>query len=190
VSLPLPEDVSAADRQLVAACLSGGTAAQPAWERLVDRFHGLVKHVVARTAERRRIPISSADRDDLVADVFVEILQRDAAALRGYAGRSSLATYLTVISRRVACRRLNDVARPVLTATAAAAEPPAEPRIDTRDQVASLLEGLEADEARLVRLFYIEERSYGEISRLLGIPVGSVGPALSKARAKIRRHAG
>lgn len=155
----------------------------------MDRFRGLVTHVVIRTAERRQIPLSSADRDDLVADVFVEILQRDAAVLRGYAGRSSLATYLTVISRRVAGRRLSDVARPVLPTEAPSTEATAEQRVDTSDQVASLLEGLEADEARLVRLFYIEERSYGEISRLLGIPVGSVGPALSKARAKIRRHA-
>jgi DNA-directed RNA polymerase specialized sigma24 family protein len=53
--------------------------------------------------------------------------------------------------------------------------------------VEALLEGLEADEARLVRLHHIEQRSYGEISHLTGMPLGSIGPALSRARAKMRR---
>ncbi len=62
--------------------------------------------------------------------------------------------------------------------------------MEHRDQVAALLESLDADEAKIVRLFHIEERSYGEISRLLGIPLGSVGPVLARARAKLRRQAG
>ena len=45
-------------------------------------------------------------------------------------------------------------------------------------------------EARLIRLHHLEQRSYGEISLLTGLPVGSIGPTLSKARQKIRDHAG
>jgi len=63
-------------------------------------------------------------------------------------------------------------------------------RVDDRDQIAALLESLDANEAKIVRMFHIEERSYGEISRLLGIPLGSVGPVLARARAKLRRQAG
>ena len=63
-------------------------------------------------------------------------------------------------------------------------------QVENRDQVAALLKNLDADEAKIVRLFHIEERSYGEISRLLGIPLGTVGPVLARARAKMRRQAG
>ena len=50
-----------------------------------------------------------------------------------------------------------------------------------------MLSLLDDSEALLVRLHHIEARSYGEISRLTGLPLGSIGPALSKAREKLRR---
>ncbi len=184
---------SAAERnqQLVEDCLSGGARG---WERFVAEFSGLMAHVVARSAAHRNIPLSNADRDDLVADVFFEILRNDASVLRAFAGRSSLAGYLTVVARRVAGRRLQERFRARRAVAALAKHPQAPPTapargVEDREEVAALLEGLDADEARIVRLFHIEERSYGEISRLLGIPLGSVGPVLSRARAKLRRQA-
>lgn len=163
----------------------------------MTQFAGLVSHVVTRTAERRQRPLAAADRDDLVAEVFFEVLRNQAAVLKGFAGRSSLAAYVTVIARRVAGRRLLGARRTARPTASTAMEqlPQAQVAssaqgVDDREQVAALLEGLDADEAKIVRLFHIEERSYGEISRMLGIPLGSVGPVLSKARAKLRRQAG
>lgn len=208
VSLPhqktAVEQRATADRQLVEACLARNDGDR-GWEQLLAQFSGLVAHVVSRAAEARRLPLASADRDDLVADVFYEVLRNDAAVLRGFAGRSSLAAYLTVIARRVAGRRLQKRPRPARgeastassVAVAGAVEPrdsgdaaAAGQRVDDRDQIAALLESLDANEAKIVRMFHIEERSYGEISRLLGIPLGSVGPVLARARAKLRRQAG
>jgi DNA-directed RNA polymerase specialized sigma24 family protein len=40
-----------------------------------------------------------------------------------------------------------------------------------------------------VRLHHLEARSYGEISRITGMPLGSIGPALSRAREKMKAHA-
>jgi RNA polymerase sigma-70 factor (ECF subfamily) len=179
------------NQQLVEACLSGGARG---WERFVSEFSGLMAHVVTRSAAHRNLPLSHADRDDLVADVFFEILRNDAAVLRAFAGRSSLAGYLTVVARRVAGRRLQERFRAGRAVADLAKRPQALSAapvrgVDDRDEVAALLDGLDADEARIVRLFHIEERSYGEISRLLGIPLGSVGPVLSRARAKLRRQA-
>jgi len=166
--------------------------------------------VVARTGERLQLSLAEADRDDLVADVFFEVLRNDAAVLKGFAGRSSLAAYLTVIARRVAGKRLRERRRdprdtglgatpsvdllsdqtPTISGSSVDRNQVDRNRIDDRDQVAALLESLDADEAKIVRMFHIEERSYGEISRLLGVPLGSVGPVLSRARAKLRRQAG
>ena len=61
--------------------------------------------------------------------------------------------------------------------------------VANREEVESMLRGLEATEARLVRLHHLEARSYGEISRLTGMPLGSIGPALARARQKMKHHA-
>ena len=180
--------VAAEDARLVEACVG---RAPGAWDAFVDRFAGLFRWVIDRTAAQRQLPLSAADRDDLGAEILLECLRNDAAVLRGFAGRSSLPTYLTVIARRVAVRgllRTLEAGR-----VPAANEPPARDetaRLVDREEVETLLERLEADEARLVRLHHLEARSYGEISRITGMPLGSIGPALSRAREKMKAHAG
>jgi len=178
------------DRSLVEACLTGSPGA---WDAFVARFAGLFAHVAGRTAERRGAPLPPADREDAVAEIVLECLRNDAAALRAFAGRSSLPTYLTVIARRVTVRHLLRNLRAFRGSLAAegAAEPAGRPgdapaRIEDREQIESLLARLGPDEATLVRLHHLESRSYGEISRLTGLPLGSIGPALSRARLKLR----
>lgn len=183
--------VSAEDRGLLDACLAG---ADGAWPDFIARFSGLFAFVASRSARQRGLSLSASDRDDLVADVLVACVQDDAAALRSFAGRSSLATYLTVIARRVICRRLADAVRRGPGGSSESrprrTEPTAPDGADTaadRERVEALLKGLQADEARLVRLHHLEHRSYGEISHLTGMPLNSIGPALSRARAKMKR---
>jgi RNA polymerase sigma-70 factor (ECF subfamily) len=187
---PQPQGGGAAtyDFELVQACL----AARPgAWDALVGRYAGLLAHVVDRTAAQRRRPLTSADRDDLIAEVLVELLKNDATALRGFAGRSTLAAYLTVIARRVVVRSLcrdAHAARP-----AGGVEPSAtgndQRDIADREEIEVMLGRLDEADARLVRLHHLESRSYGEISRITGLPIGSIGPALSRARQKMRAGA-
>lgn len=182
-----PGALSDADRRLVEACLAGATGA---WDAFVDRFAGLFAHVADRAARHRHTPLTAADREDLVAEIVLECLRNDAAVLRGFRGRASLPTYLTVIARRVAVRRMvrdfEAFRLPVVgdAGEASAADLPT--RIEDREQIETLLGRLEPDEARLVQLHHLEARSYGEISRLTGLPLGSIGPALSRARAKLR----
>lgn len=163
-----------------------------AWAEFLDRFGPLLAHVAERAAARRRAPLSTADRDDAVAEIVLECLRDEAGVLRKFAGRSSLATYLTVIARRVTVRR---IVRDLESFRLATGDEPIEPsapaadlpeRIDDREQVESLVDRLDAEEARLVRLHHLEGRSYGEISMQTGLPLGSIGPALSRARAKLR----
>ena len=91
------------DRQLLQRCL----ARQPrAWEDFVDRFIGLIVHVVNHTGQARSIAIGQQDREDLAAEVFTALLADDYAVLRRFRGQSSLATYLTVVARRVVVREL------------------------------------------------------------------------------------
>jgi len=94
----LPVALSEIDRSLLDRCL----ARKPrAWEDFVDRFMGLVVHVVNHSAQSRSLRLSSEDREDLVSHVFLAIVKEDLSVLRHFRGESSLATYLTVIARRV-----------------------------------------------------------------------------------------
>lgn len=183
-----PAPLSAEDARLVQSCLGREPGA---WDAFVDRFAGLFFWIVDRTATQRQLPLAATDRDDLVAEILLECLRDDAAVLRSFAGRSSLPTYLTVVARRVAVRgllRTLDAARGGLDVEPMAAD--ASARIAAQEHVETLLGRLDAAEAQLVRLHHLEALSYGEISRLTGMPLGSIGPALSRARAKMRSHAG
>lgn len=171
------------DAALVRACLEGAAGA---WDGFVARFAGLFRHVVDRTAARRGIALAAADRDDVVAEILVELIKGDASVLRAFAGRSSLATYLAVVARRTAVRMIDKHAgQPAPAAAPVAARDEERLRAD-REEIEGLIGRLDPAEARLVRLHHLEGRSYGEISRLTGLPLGSIGPALSKARRKMR----
>jgi RNA polymerase sigma-70 factor (ECF subfamily) len=180
------------DRQLLQRCL----ARQPrAWEDFVDRFLGLVVHVVNHTTRVRSVAISPQDVEDLSSEVFMAILANDYGVLRRFRGQSSLATYLTVVSRRVVVRELlkrrivpnladtgemHDVADD-------AASP--EERFSNREEAQRLLDDLHGEEAEIVRMYHLEGKSYEEISSQTGVPINSIGPTLSRARAKLRRQA-
>jgi RNA polymerase sigma-70 factor (ECF subfamily) len=178
------------DRQLLQRCL----ARQPhAWEDFVDRFLGLIVHVINHTALARSIAISQQDREDLASEVFIAILADDYAVLRRFRGQSSLATYLTVICRRVVVKEL--LKRRIVSNQAEVGETHdfedhsggTEERLSNLEEVQRLLGELEGEEADIVRLYHLEGKSYQEISRQTGVPVNSIGPALSRARAKMRR---
>ncbi|MFZ5832122.1 MAG: RNA polymerase sigma factor [Planctomycetota bacterium] len=180
--------LSEIDRNLLERCLSRKPRA---WEDFVDRFMGLVVHVVSHTAQARSVRLSSEDREDLCAEVFVELLRNDFAVLRNFRGHSSLATYLTVVARRVVVHRLLSRRQPArLTEAveeAAAASPISESRLGDQEEVQRMLQSLQGTEAEVVRLFHLEGKSYREISTAVGMPENSIGPILSRARVKMRR---
>ena len=60
------------------------------------------------------------------------------------------------------------------------------PGLETLEEVGKLLKKLPSRERAVVRLFYLEGRSYEEISTELGIPVNSIGAILARARKKLR----
>ena len=182
------------DRGLLERCLQRKPRA---WEDFVDRFIGLAVHVVCHTVQIRGLRIGPEDRDDLVSEVFLGVLRDDFAVLRHFRGQSSLATYLTVVARRIVVRAIvrqksqsaatrTDGRQPVEEIPDA--DPPPGQRLDDRDQVERLLDDLDEDEAEVVRLYHLEGKTYRQISDEVGIPENSIGPILSRARGKMRRN--
>ena len=184
--------LSEIDRNLLEQCLARKARS---WEDFVDRFLGLVVHVINHTAQSRSTRLTVEDREDLAAEVFLTFLNDDFAVLRHFRGESSLATYLTVIARRVVVRELLRRKSPASLGKVAEesaaltgdAGTLAEQRVCDREEVERLMQGLNGPEADVVRLYHLEGKSYQEISSRIGIPENSIGPTLSRARAKMRR---
>jgi len=185
--------LSEIDRNLLERCLQQKAKA---WEDFVDRFMGLIVHVVNHTAQARSARLGAADVDDLCAEVFLNIIKDDFAILRRFRGQSSLATYLTVVARRIAVKEIiqrKTTARLRGGATQRTAEDPPdsrsqpEQRLGNREEVHRLLEGLQATEAQVVKMYHLEGKSYHEISLAVGMSENSIGPILSRARDKMRR---
>ena len=180
--------LSEIDRNLLERCLAN----QPrSWEDFVDRFMGLVMHVINHTAQCRSILLSTNDREDLAAEVMLTIIDNDYAVLREFRGKSSLATYLTVIARRVVVRKLleNRTSTPlgaVAEQAIADGSAGAEERLTNREEVERLLAQLDGREAHVVRMYHLEGKTYQEISRVTGMPTNSVGPMLSRIRTRLR----
>jgi len=197
------------DQNLLQRCLARKAGS---WDEFVDRFLGLVLHVINHTTSARTVQITSQDIEDYCSEVFLAIIKDDFAVLRRFRGSSSLATYLAVIARRVVVREFVKRKHPRISSAEADGEsgddtssqafgfrirldadpadtrPTAEQRASDREEVVRLLENLSASEAEIVRLHHLDGMSYREISSLLGIPENSIGPTLSRAREKMRRH--
>ena len=181
--------LSEIDRTLLQRCV----ARKPrAWEDFVDRFLGLVVHVIRHSAQCRSIRLGQADIEDLAAEAFLALIADDFAVLRRFRGESSLATYLTVVTRRViVCELLKHKKTASLHELSENSIPVAktaspEERMTNREEVERLLGHLHGPEADVVRLYHLEGKSYQEISDRVGMPENSVGPTLSRARRRIR----
>lgn len=165
------------------------------WNDFVDRFLSLIYHTIHHTAHLRSAKLRAEDVEDIASEVLVALLADDSKALRSFRGQASLSTYLTVIARRTCVHELTrrqsvrdsiqrgDV-QPVTdipeddTAAAKAME--------KLEDVDDLLRQLSGKPREVVRLFYLEGRTYEEISTELDLPVNSIGAVLTRAREKLR----
>ncbi len=180
------------DRRLLKQCLARTPGA---WQDFVDRFVGLFVHVIRHTAHARSVRLSQDDIDDLCAEIFVTLLKNDFAILRHFRGQSSLATYLTVIARRIVVHEiirqrseaaLGHVNAHQAAVDAAGVEPSDTDRLENAEEVQAMLQQLSPVDASVVRMFHLDGKSYEQISRSTGIPENSIGSILSRARAKLK----
>src|ERR1700687_2203990 len=75
------------DRTLLQHCLNHEPGA---WNDFVDRFLGLIYHVIHHTAHLRSAPLRPEDNEDLAAEVLLQIVAKDYTVLRQFRGHSSL----------------------------------------------------------------------------------------------------
>lgn len=184
------------DRDLLHRCLKKQSGA---WNDFVDRYLSLIYHVIGYTAHLRSAKINAEDVEDIAAEVLLQIVADDYKVLRQFRGNASLSTYLTVIARRICVHELTRrqaVREAIRKGEARVDDVPdsnegsiAEIKsLERLDEVDRLLRKLSGKEREIVRLFYLEGRTYEEISTETGVPVNTIGAVLSRAREKLRKY--
>jgi RNA polymerase sigma-70 factor (ECF subfamily) len=165
----------------------------------VQRFQRLVLARVTATASELRQTLGEADAEDLCAEVFSQLIADDYAALRRFEGRSTLATWLCVVTRRIALRRLTTRRREpslpdqgetprVDLLAGPTQDDPLRRLIDGEDRLllAAGLERLSVRQRQLVHLLYFDGCSYREVSQQLQMPINSIGPTLQRIQQRLR----
>jgi RNA polymerase sigma-70 factor (ECF subfamily) len=192
--------LTAVDRSILQRCLQHESAS---WNDFVDRFIGLIYHVIHYTAHLRSNPVSPEVVEDIAQEILTQIAANDYALLRAFRGKSSLAAYLTVLARRIGfaelAKRAGAPRKPLPTefqskpskesATSAEEEVPRfRSGMENLDILQKLIRRLPSREREVVRLFYFEGRTYEDISIELNLPVKTIGPVLKRARLLLRKY--
>jgi RNA polymerase sigma-70 factor, ECF subfamily len=190
-----PNLFTAVDRDLLRRCLNKDPGS---WNDFVDRYLSLIYHVIGYTAHLRSVRLGPEDVEDIAAEVLLKIIANNYRMLREFRGESSFATYLTVVARRICIQELvrrqqrkQAIARGDLLVPAQELEeePAAQKGVESLEEVEKLLRRLSGKEREIVRLYYLEARTYEEISTETDVPVNTIGTILSRARKKLRERA-
>jgi RNA polymerase sigma factor (sigma-70 family) len=160
-----------------------------AWAELVDQYEPLLRRLA------RQYRLSGQDADDAIQLTWLRCLEHidqitHADRLRGW-----LATVCRRESMRLATKRRREITLGEQTVSRLVDEgqeeldPGAEmARRDEHDRLSRAITALpERQRLVLVELLKEENRSYLDLSRRLGLPVGSIGPTRQRAIARLRQ---
>ncbi|MCC6738054.1 MAG: sigma-70 family RNA polymerase sigma factor [Planctomycetia bacterium] len=178
------------DRDLVHRCLRREPGA---WEEFLAT-HREAMAGAAGAALRRATGAARPDEvEAAVQATLVALLDSDAATLRTWQGRASLATWLRVVATRVALnlartekRRGSLRFRPLDHAGDPEAPAPVGEEPPDLAGLKAAMDRLGARDRLILKLFHLDGATYRQVSAVLGIPVNAVGPTLLRAREKLR----
>ncbi|MBI1840533.1 MAG: RNA polymerase sigma factor [Verrucomicrobia bacterium] len=158
------------------------------FERIVAEFKGRIFGLSFSMTH------DAALAEDLTQDVLLKVWK----ALPGYnSGQASLSTWIYTITRNTCLTELKRRSRgptvsldaPEMERVAEALEsltaPPAEAGVESETQ--ALLSRLHPRHRQILVLFYMEQKAYGEMAAMLGIPLGTVKTLLFRARRELAR---
>jgi RNA polymerase sigma-70 factor (ECF subfamily) len=127
--------------------------------------------------------------EDMAQEVFIRIWK----ALPGYRGQSSLSTWIYAIARntcltalkKAGSRKEVSMEEPGVARVAEEATLPGERPARAGIDVLRFLEELPEKHRQVLRMYYMEEKSYEEVARLLDWPMGTVKVYLHRARKEL-----
>jgi RNA polymerase sigma factor (sigma-70 family) len=182
----LPPRRLTADRGVIELVKAARVGDDRAWACLIDRFDGTVRNIA------RSYRLQPADIDDVVQITWARLYEH----IDRLTEPAAVAGWLATTTRRESMRALQIRTREHLTD---------DPQVHDRGDLDSLDSSLLAAERRAVladavaalpdrqrRLIMVLLTSppldYRQISALLDIPVGSIGPTRSRSLSRLSRH--
>jgi RNA polymerase sigma-70 factor, ECF subfamily len=168
--------------QEIRACLD-----QKLYQKAFDLLLPKYQNKVFRLAYAMVGDVTRAE--DIAQEVFIRIWK----GLSGYRGQSTLSTWIYAITRNTCLTAMKTagakkevsmeepgIARAV-EAASSGDRPPRYAEID----LAPLMEQLPEKQQQVLRLYYMEDKSYEEVARLLDWPMGTVKAYLHRARKQL-----
>jgi len=155
-----------------------------AWRELASRYEGLVRAVVGSYR------LQEADFADAVQNTWLRALER----LHTVRDPNSLGGWLTTVARReclaLLARSRREAPTGVTDDQLVMEDPGPEAVVlaeEARRAVAHAVTELPVKPRELVSvLFSMPEPNYAEVSRLMGLPIGSIGPTRQRALRTLR----
>lgn len=170
---------------LVAAAADGD---EGAWCEIVHRYAPLLTRVISG------FQLSEAERDDVAQTVWLRLVEhlgelREPRALPGWILTTARHEALRA-ARQLDRTRSEDLNDEVWSPRLATSDEQ-DAELERAERHVALLEGfacLSVREQEVLRLLVTDPPiPYAEISRRIGIPIGSIGPARARALVKLRR---
>ena len=154
--------------------------------KIVDDADGIVAHIPPLRRYARALTGDYAAAEDLVQDT----LERAWRRLQLWRQGSNLRAWLFTIMHNVFINQLKDDQGRQNQAVDSAevklpVTPPQDDRLELRD-LNKALRMLSAEQREVVLLIGLEQMSYDEVAKVLGVPVGTVMSRLSRGREQLR----
>jgi RNA polymerase sigma factor (sigma-70 family) len=183
--VPVVTDPVQPARATTVELVRGAGHRQPgAWQELVSRYEGLVRAVVGSYR------LQEADAADAIQNTWLRALER----LHTVRDADCLGGWLTTVARReclaLLARSRREAPAEVAEDHLVADQPGPEAVVlaeEAHRAVAQALTELPLKRQELVRvLFSMNEPNYAEVSALVGLPIGSIGPTRQRALRTLR----
>ena len=168
-------------------------ARQPgAWREFVDLYAPTVKALARRYLRLHGHYPDESVLEDMLQDVMLALTRNDYKLLRNYDSTYAFKTYLGVVTRTEVHRLLRkkrpqlgaseelEAAAPVGADASGAAE-----ESETVEILEAALERLPERDSTILKLRFMREMDYRQIAEALGMPEGSVGQTLHRAKQKL-----
>jgi len=155
-----------------------GVSGNQAFERLLDEYRDKVF----------RLACSLLGDEDAAEDAAQEIFLKVWKALPSFRGESSVSTWIYAIARNTCLTRRRVAAdrRTFSLDEANAAEIPShDPTAASDTDLRAAIGRLPAKYARVLVLFYLEDRSYQQVALALDLPMGTVKTYLHRAKKEL-----
>ncbi|GAA3532668.1 RNA polymerase sigma factor [Nonomuraea rosea] len=189
--MPAPPQDSAPRVEVTDACLI-----EESW-RHPERFGALFDRYFDAIHRYARLRLEESAADDIAAETFLRAFRvrerYDIARPSARAWLYGIASNLIADHARAEARRYRALARSVQPAQVAGHDERVAQRVSAavmQPRLAAGLARLSPGDRDVLLLVACGQLSYGEVADALGIPAGTVGSRLNRARRKLRKHIG